>query len=218
MQIWENISRSWLAMFSYPWTSKNSSNSDWKVARDELSTILRCTLLCGENKPGWNMVRCILLCDIHKGHYQLWKHKMQKYSFHHANRFLALWYSQGPGEMFPPSVGCTFENSWDASCFVPLASWCKISLDEISRWSFEQMNCQNASCFLHLALWCRISLDEILRFHIFEQLKCQDEYIAFFISLCDAKSYSAILTFLTLLFKENFVFETKPTFFRLRRA
>ena len=96
---------------------------------------------------------------------------------------LALWYSLGPGEMFPPSVGCTFENSWDASCFVPFASWCKISLDEISRWSFEQMNCQNASCFLHLALWCRISLVEILRLNIFEQLKCQDESCFFHFAL-----------------------------------
>ena len=127
MQIFENISRSWLAMFS-----------NFRLVR--IVPIVSEKWLEMNFRQYWDapcFVEKISLDEIY------------------GKVHLALWYSLGPGEMFPPSVGCTFENSWDASCFVPLASWCKISLDEISRWSFEQMNCQNASCFLHLALWCR---------------------------------------------------------------
>ena len=128
---------------------------------------------------------------------------------------LALWYSLGPGEMFPPSVGCTFENSWDASFFVPLASWCRISLDEILRFNiFEQLKCQDESCFFHFALWCKIIFCNFDIFNFtFQGKLCFWNKTHIFSPTAglntNFKKYSKILTIITLHGKETFVFDAK---------
>ena len=74
----------------------NSSIGYWKVAKDASWSVWINNASCFLEKISLeiHMQRCIWLCDIHLG--------QVKY--------------------FKPRVGCTFENSRDASCFVHLAS------------------------------------------------------------------------------------------------